>query len=84
MLSSGANVIIWENMLSSGMKCHHLELMLSPGQNVIIWNEMLLSGMQYYHLGQNVIIWNEMLSPGMITLAPDDNISSKMITFAPR
>jgi hypothetical protein len=31
MLSSGANVIIWDEMLSSGMKCYHL------GRNVIIW-----------------------------------------------
>ena len=44
-------------MLSSGMKCYHLEQMLSSGTkcyhlgcNVIIWNEMLSSGMQCYHL----------------------------------
>jgi uncharacterized protein YheU (UPF0270 family) len=69
MLSSGANVIIWNEMLSSGAKmissgtkCYHL------GLNVIIWDEMLSSGMQCYHLelmlssGANVIIWDEMLS----------------------
>ena len=28
MLSSGANVIIWDEMLLSGMKGYHLELML--------------------------------------------------------
>jgi hypothetical protein len=38
MLSSGANVIIWDEMLSSGMKCYHL------GCNVIIWSKC-------YHLG---------------------------------
>ncbi len=38
-------------MLSSGMKCYHLELMLS-------------SGRKCYHLGRNVIIWDEMLSSG--------------------
>jgi hypothetical protein len=37
MLSSEANVIIWDEMLSSGA-------------NVIIWDEMLSSGMQCYHL----------------------------------
>jgi hypothetical protein len=65
MLSSGANVIIWEKkvivwdeMLSSGMQCYHLELMLSYGANVIIWDEMLSSG-------ANVIIWDKMLSSGM-------------------
>ncbi len=43
MLSSGANVIIWDEMLSSGA-------------NVIILDEMLSSGMKCYHLGCNVII----------------------------
>ncbi len=46
------NVIIWDEMLSSGLKCFHL------GWNVIIWSYC-------YHLGRNVIIWNEMLSSGM-------------------
>jgi hypothetical protein len=50
MLSSGANVIIWDEMLSSGMKCYHLELMLSSGANVTIWDEMLSSGMKCCHL----------------------------------
>ncbi len=58
MLSSGANAIIWTEMLSSGIKCYHLELMLSSGSNVIIWDEMLSSGMKCYHLGWNVIIWD--------------------------
>jgi hypothetical protein len=31
MLSSGASVIIWEEMLSSGMKCYRLDLLLSSG-----------------------------------------------------
>jgi hypothetical protein len=66
MLSSGANVIIWEKnviicdamlssgaiMISSGTKCYHL------GLNVIIWDEILSSGMKCYHLGCNVIIWS--------------------------
>ncbi len=69
MLSSGAIVIIWDEMLSSGIKCYHLELMLSSrtkfyhlGLNAIIWDAMLLSG-------ANVIIWcyHVMLSSGMIT-----------------
>ncbi len=38
-------------MLSSGVKCCHLELMLSSGTNC-------------YHLGWNVIIWDAMLSSG--------------------
>ncbi len=56
----GWNVVIWDEMLSCGMKCYHLELMLSSGTkcyemlssgaNVIIWDEMLSSGMKCYHL----------------------------------
>jgi hypothetical protein len=64
MLSSGANVIMWDEMLSSGMKCYHLELMLSSGTkcyhlgwNAIIWDATLSSG-------ANVIIWDKMLSCG--------------------
>jgi hypothetical protein len=64
MLSSGANNIICDEMLlsgmkmlSSGMKCYHLELMSSLVRNVIIWDVMLSSG-------ANVIIWDEMLSSG--------------------
>ncbi len=77
MVSSRANFIIWDEMLSSGMKCYHLEFHViiwikcyNLGQNVIIWDEMLSSVMQCYHLelmlssGANVIIWNEMLSSG--------------------
>ncbi len=63
MLSSGA-CIIWDLMLSSGMKRYHLELMLSSGTtsyhlglHVIIWDAMLSSG-------ANVIIWDKMLSSG--------------------
>ncbi len=48
MLSSGANVINWDEMLSSGM---NLELMLS-------------SETKCYHLGLNVMILDEMLSSG--------------------
>ena len=63
MLSSGANVIIWDEMLSSGMKCYHLELMLS-------------SGTKCYHLGWNVIIWNAMLSCGANFIIWDKMLSS--------
>jgi hypothetical protein len=43
MLSSGAYVIIWDKMLSSGADV----IMVSSGANVIIWcyHVMLLSGM---------------------------------------
>ncbi len=43
MLSSGANVIIWDKMLSTGANV----LMVSSGANVIIWcyHVMLSSGM---------------------------------------
>jgi hypothetical protein len=58
MLSSGANVIIWDGMLS-------------PGTTVIIWDEMVSSGAYFIMLqnGANVIIWcyHVMLSSGMIT-----------------
>jgi hypothetical protein len=46
MLLSGANVIIWDEMLSSGMKCYHLEISYHLGRNVIISDEMLSSEMQ--------------------------------------
>jgi hypothetical protein len=44
MLSSGANVIIWGKMLSSGANV----TMVSSGANVIIWcyHVMLSSGMK--------------------------------------
>ncbi len=78
MLSSGANVIIWYEMLSSGTKCYHLGLsviiwdaMLSFGANVIIWDEMLSSVANIIMLQSvaNVIIYcyHVMLSSGMIT-----------------
>ncbi len=57
MLSSGMKCYHVELMLSSGMKCQHLELMLSCGANVVIWSYC-------YHLellispGANVIIWS--------------------------
>ncbi len=59
MVPSGANVIIRDEMLSSGMKCYHLLW------NVVIWDEMLSSGMKCYHLGWNVIICVAMLSSGL-------------------
>jgi hypothetical protein len=40
---TGANVIIWDKLLSSGMKCNY-------GANFIILDYMLSSGMQCYHL----------------------------------
>jgi len=54
----GRNVIIWDEMLSSGA-------------NVIIWDKMLSSAANVIMVssGANVIIWcyHVMLSPGMIT-----------------
>ncbi len=78
MLSSGANVIIWDEVLSSRTKCYHLgwnviilNAMLSCGANVIIWDKMLSCGGNVVMLsyGANVIIWcyHVMLSSGMIT-----------------
>ncbi len=78
MLSSGAYVIIWDELLSSGMKCYHLgwnviiwDAMLSSGANVIIWDKMLSCGANVVMLsfGAIVIIWcyHVMLSSGMIT-----------------
>ncbi len=52
MLSSEANVIILDEMLSSGM-----QKMFSSGANVIIWDEMLSSRMKFCLL-------ELMLSPG--------------------
>jgi hypothetical protein len=60
MLSSGANVIIWDEMLSSG------DAMLSSGANVIIWDEMLSSGDAMLSSVAHVIIWDKMLSSGML------------------
>jgi hypothetical protein len=58
MLSSGANVIIWDAILSSGA-------------NVIIWDKMPLCGANVVMLsfGANVIIWcyHVMVSSEMIT-----------------
>jgi hypothetical protein len=51
-------------MLSSGMKCYHLELMIS-------------SGTKSYHLGRNVIIWNETLSSGANVIIWDKILSSE-------
>ncbi len=78
MLSSGANVIIWVEILSSGMQFYHLgwnviiwDTMLSSGANVIIWDKMLSSEAKVIMVssGANVIIWcyHVMLSSGMIT-----------------
>ena len=47
----GLNVIIWDEMLSSGANVIIWDEMLSSGANVIIWDEMLSSGMKCYHLG---------------------------------
>ena len=74
MLSSGAYVIIWDELLSSGIKCYHLGERLSSGANVhlginvIIWVE-------------NVIIWDEMLSSGFNVIICDEMLSSGMICY---
>jgi hypothetical protein len=80
MLSYGSYVIIWDELLSSGMKCYHLSCnviicyaMLSSGANVIIWVKMLSCGANVVMLsfGGNVIIWcyHVMLSSEMIAPA---------------
>jgi hypothetical protein len=58
MLSSGTkcyhlgqSVIIWDEMLSSGMQCYHPELMLSSGTKCYL--VLLL-----WYVG-NVIIWSK-------------------------
>ncbi len=70
-------------MLSSGMKCYHLELMLSSGTkcfhlglHVIIWDYMLSSGTICYYLGLHVIIWDAMLSSGANVIIWDKMLSS--------
>jgi hypothetical protein len=57
--SFGINIVIWVEMLSSGIKCYHLELILSSGANIIMldqnvntWDDMLSSG-------ANVVIWSK-------------------------
>jgi hypothetical protein len=62
MSSSGANVIIWDYMLSSGTTCYHL------GLHVIIWDAMLSSG-------ANVIIWDKMLSSGANVLMVSSGVN---------
>ncbi len=57
MLLSGANVIIWDKMLSHGMQCYHL------GQNVILWDDMLIIWHAMLSCAANVI-WDKMLSSG--------------------
>jgi hypothetical protein len=54
----GQNVIIWDEMLSSGAKVIIWGEMLSFGVNYFIWGEMLSFGIKCYHLGCNVIIWS--------------------------
>jgi hypothetical protein len=56
MLSPGANVLIWDEMLSSGIKCYQLELMLSYGAYVIIWYEMISSGANVIMLQNGAIV----------------------------
>ncbi len=70
MLSSGIKCFHLELMLSSGTKCYHLELTFSSGANVIIWDEMLSSG-------ANVIIWVAMLSSGANVFIWDKMLSSR-------
>jgi hypothetical protein len=65
MLLSGANVLIWDEMLSSWMKYDHLELMFS-------------SGTKCYHLGRNVIMSDDMLSSGANVNIWDKKLSSGM------
>ncbi len=66
-------IIIWDEMLSSWMKCYHMELMLSSGMQCYYLELMLLSETKYNHLGWNVIIcviiWDAMLSSGAIMIS---------------
>ncbi len=67
----GWNVIIWDEMLSSGANVIIWNAMLSSWANVIIWDKVLSFGANVVMLsfGANVIIWcyHVMLSSGMIT-----------------
>ena len=72
----GCSVIIWDEMLSSGMKCYHL------GLNVIIMKcyhleLMLSSGTTCYHLELHVIIWDAMFISGANVIIWDKMLSSK-------
>ncbi len=76
------NDIIWDEMLSSGMICYHLELTLSSGTKCyhLGWKcyhleLMVSSGTKCYNLGWNVIIWDVMLSSGA-----NVNIWDKMLS----
>jgi hypothetical protein len=48
--SAAHHVIIWDDMLSSGMKYYHLELMLSSGMKHYQLELMFSSGTKCYHL----------------------------------
>jgi hypothetical protein len=74
-------------MLSSGMRCYHLELMLSSGTkfyhlewDVIIQDDML-SWSKCYHLGQNVIIWDDMLLSRANFIIWDEILSSGAVSL---
>jgi hypothetical protein len=59
MLSSGADVIILDEILSSWIKSYHLELMLSRTKCYHLGLYVILDAM--LSSGANVIIWDEML-----------------------
>jgi hypothetical protein len=66
-------------MLSSGMKCYHLELMLSARTKCYHLGygiKMLSSGTTCYHLGLHVLIWDAMLSSGAYVIIWDKMLSS--------
>jgi hypothetical protein len=71
MFSSGANVIILDEMYHLGLHVIIWDAMLSSRANVIIWEKMISSGAYVIMVssGANVIIWcyHVMLSSGMIT-----------------
>jgi hypothetical protein len=70
MLSSEANVIIWDENVIIWSLFYHL------GLNVIICDETLYSGTTCYHLGLHVIIWDAMLSSGANVIIWDKLLST--------
>ncbi len=60
MLSSGTNVIMWDEMLSFRTKCYHLELILSCGMEMLSY------------IGRNVTIWDQLLSSGAYVIMWDE------------
>jgi len=56
-----ANVIMWEQLLSSGKNCISGIICCHVRANVIMWEQILSSGRKYYHVGANVIKWDQVV-----------------------